>query len=119
VVVHIRNSQRDTLGPGGVNSVVNDLFAPVQTIVGAYGKQTDVNNKRLEHYLALHAMDWFEINLFSERCVPEYYPMSWVMSKAVRDSMAVRLRTEPRLNALIALLNAGDGGISPQRRQER
>lgn len=98
VVLHISNGDPGPTEPQRVNSVVNDLLAPVQTIVGAYGQQTDVNNQQLARYLANHQEAWVEINLFRERTKnerPEYYPMSWMMSQAPADSMRQRARSHP------------------------
>lgn len=98
VVIHISNGDNASKEPERVNSVVNDLFAPVVTIIGAYGEQTDVNNQRLARYLRNNGDPWVELNLFMERTqhqTPEYYPMSWVMSQVAADSMQVRAWTHP------------------------
>ncbi|HOY28826.1 MAG TPA: hypothetical protein PLR96_07615 [Flavobacteriales bacterium] len=103
IVLHISNGDPRETDPAPVNSVVNDLLAPVVTIVGAYGEQTDVNNQRLARYLANQDHAWVELNLF-KGVDGEYYPMSWVMSQAPADSMRMRARTHPAVQQWGAIM---------------
>jgi hypothetical protein len=106
IVVHISNGDPKDKKIPRVNSVVNDLLAPVETMVGAYGQQTDVNNQRLQRYLANNGGTWVEFNLFNEKSPKDsqYWPMSWVMSQAVADSMAQRVQQLDELNSLATSL---------------
>lgn len=100
IVLHISNGLPNDTVPGPVNSVLNDLFAPVVTIAGAYGQQTDVNNLRLQRYMSNRSWTWVEVNLFKKN-TPAYYPMSWVMSRAPRDSMRARVENDPDIEELV------------------
>ncbi len=100
IVLHISNGDPGERIPGPVNSVLNDLLAPVVTIAGAYGQQTDVNNQRLDRYITDRQWPWYEVNLFKKNTAA-YYPMSWVMSAAPRDSMRARVREHPELLRLV------------------
>ncbi len=104
IVLHISNGDPGERIPGPVNSVLNDLLAPVVTIAGAYGQQTNVNNLRLDRYITDRQWPWYEVNLF-KKDTPAYYPMSWVMSAAPRDSMRARVREHPELRTLVERLN--------------
>lgn len=92
-VMHISN------GFGGegllkkVNPFVNDLAAPLQTLMGSYGVQTTINDSRLKNYLRrLYGNDlhYKPINLYRPR-EPLKYSMNWVISGRTLDSMDKRL----------------------------
>ncbi|HMN07031.1 MAG TPA: hypothetical protein PKD45_15050 [Flavobacteriales bacterium] len=106
IVLHISNGLPNDTVPGPVNSVLNDLLAPVVTIAGAYGQQTDVNNLRLQRYMDNSSWAWYEVNLFKKH-TPAYYPMSWVMSRAPRDSMRARVKNDPDIGLLATRLMGG------------
>lgn len=100
VVLHISNGDPRDREPERVNPVVNDLLAPVVTIVGAYGEQTDVNNQRLARHLRNQRFTWVELNLFRDSLpadVYEYYPMSWVMSQEPAARMQQRAQDHPAI----------------------
>lgn len=66
-----------------VNPLVNDLAAPVKTLIGAYGTQTIVNDRRLWNQLrVLYMMEkdhYIKLNLYDPK-IKVSYPMDWVMS---------------------------------------
>ncbi|HEY0976114.1 MAG TPA: hypothetical protein VGE21_01480 [Flavobacteriales bacterium] len=103
IVLHISNGDPREHQPERVNSVLNDLLAPAVTVVGAYGEQTDVNNLRLQRYLANSGSRWIEVNLFTG-LEDEYYPMSWVMSEYPAQRIIVRARRQPDMAKLVSEL---------------
>jgi hypothetical protein len=106
-VLHCTNAPQEESAVKKVHPVVNDLFAPVKTLLGSYSAQTDVNNLRLVRYLRSingGIPTYIKFNLYKEG-EAEKFPMNWVISKDHRLSMDDRLNNEPRLNQLIGLLN--------------
>jgi hypothetical protein len=76
-----------------VNPFVNDLASPLQTIMGAYGVQTTINDSRLKNYLrSMYGNDlhYKPINLYRPT-EPLKYSMNWVISGRTLDSMDKRL----------------------------
>lgn len=76
-----------------VNPFVNDLASPLQTIMGAYGVQTTINDSRLKNYLrSMYGNDahYKPINLYRP-AEPLKYSMNWVISGRTLDSMDKRL----------------------------
>jgi predicted acylesterase/phospholipase RssA len=113
-VIHITNSP---LGPPAiepVNSIVNDLFSPVKTLVGAYGTQTDVNDSRLKMYLKLLDTPRYDqrrfyknIDLYRAGLPPgSKFPMNWVISKYYLHKMDSLLVTSTQLNNLNSWINS-------------
>jgi hypothetical protein len=93
-VLHITN---DPTGGGEevlgrVNPLTNDLAAPIKTLVGSYGSQTSVNDSRLENFMINNFGfgHYTRINLY-EKDDKMSFPMNWVISKRVLDSMNARL----------------------------
>ena len=121
-VVHTRNSPLGEDPVKKVHPLVNDLLAPVKTLIGAYGTQTDVNNLRLKKYLLQTSggdSTYITFNLYrpDER---DRYPMSWAISKFNRDAMDARLDEHPKVRDFIDMLNKGDyGSLSLLGREER
>ena len=77
-----------------VNPLVNDLAAPIKTLMGAYGTQTSINDLRLSNYIK---NDTSQKN--SYRKIPLYryqdrsitYSMNWVISEQLLKAMNQRL----------------------------
>lgn len=107
IVLHISNGLANDAPPGPVNSVLNDLLAPVVTIAGAYGQQTDVNNLRLRRYMDNRSCAWYELNLFKKNTAA-YYPMSWVMSQVPRAGIRERVENDPDIERLATRLTGDD-----------
>jgi hypothetical protein len=105
-VIHITNDPLTDSQLSAVNPVVNDLAAPVKTLIGAYGTQTSVNDLRLKRYIkniyqAPTDTTYYKlISLYKEND-PMKYTMSWVISKHVLDAMNQRLYDNPELESLI------------------
>lgn len=121
VVIHLSNGDPCESHGSGMNSVLNDVLAPMMTIVGAYGKQTDVNNRRLKHFLDVRGAKWVEINLFQEselgivktikacESKKEYYPMSWALSDGPSKAMEERGRMHPEVGRWSGILDGWRG----------
>lgn len=116
-VIHTRNSPLYEEPVKKVHPLVNDLFAPVKTLIGAYGTQTDVNNLRLRKYLRQingGETGYISFDLYKpdER---DRYPMSWAISKVNREAMDARLEEHPGIDDFIGTMNRGDyGALSTQ-----
>jgi hypothetical protein len=92
-VIHITNGPEGELLVEKVNPFVNDLAAPMKTLMGAYMVQTNINDNRLKSYLRNHygnELHYKPINLF-RRSEPMKYSMNWVISRRTLDSMDARL----------------------------
>jgi hypothetical protein len=95
--------------PGGdpilhkVNPLVNDLAAPLQTLAGAYGSQTSVNDSRLKNYMLNNFGQghYIPFNLYKTMDKMSF-SMNWVISKRTLDSMNTRLEHSP---AVIKFIN--------------
>jgi hypothetical protein len=98
--------------PGGqpvlerVNPLTNDLAAPIVTLVGSYGTQTSVNDSRLENYMINNFGEnhYTRINLY-EKNDKMSFPMNWVISKRVLDSMNARLENSAVVKELWQKMN--------------
>jgi hypothetical protein len=92
-VMHISNGPEGDVLLKKVNPFVNDLAAPIQTLMGAYGVQTSINDSRLKNYLQNmygNGLHYKPINLYRPK-EPLKYSMNWVISKRTLDSMDKRL----------------------------
>jgi len=84
-----------------IQPLINDVAAPVLTLIGAFGTQTSVNDWRLIKYLGdLHRdtkdTGYYPMNLYSEINPNEQadtviFPMNWAISKHYIDKMKDRL----------------------------
>lgn len=92
-VMHISNGPEGDVLLKKVNPFVNDLAAPIKTLMGAYGVQTSINDSRLKYYLQNmygNGLHYKPINLYRPK-EPLKYSMNWVISKRTLDSMDQRL----------------------------
>ena len=84
--------------PGGdpilhkINPLVNDLAAPLQTMVGSYASQTSINDSRLKSYMLNNFGEghYIPFNLYKVKDKMSF-SMNWVISKRTLDSMNTRL----------------------------
>jgi hypothetical protein len=106
VVVHITNSP-----VGGsqtvdkVHPLSNDLMAPLTTIVGSYGTQTDVNNSRLQRHLELTYQDsthYQLANLYYGDTSRTKFPMNWSISDYYLKKMNHQLSQSEQVKNLIS-----------------
>jgi hypothetical protein len=114
VVIHIKNSAPRADGFTKIHPFKNDFFAPIVTIAGTYGSQTEVNDSRLRDYVyslnkndttftATGLNEYFDVNLYTND-PKEHYPMNWVISKSVLAKMNTRLNRQDTLRKLISAL---------------
>jgi hypothetical protein len=92
-VMHISNGPEGDILLKKVNPFVNDLAAPLKTLMGSYGVQTSINDSRLKNYLRNlygNELHYKPINLYRPR-EPLKYSMNWVISGRTLDSMDQRL----------------------------
>lgn len=83
-LIHLRNSPLDTPEVADIHPLINDLTAPLLTVLGTYSSQTDVNNQRLINFLKKidpttpgHKIS-LELNLYVKNDTT--YPINWVIS---------------------------------------
>lgn len=103
-VLHITNDPNPDGDPllNKVNPIVNDLAAPLQTLAGAYGSQTSVNDSRLKNYIVNNVgmNNYHRLNLYQENDKMGF-SMSWVISKRTRDTMDFRVKTSSSIKVLL------------------
>ena len=107
-IVHITNKTEQKIERGKTHPLVNDLAAPIKTILGSYSSQTDFNNLRLQKYLLeiyKHENTYHTINLYKEG-EEDRYPMNWSISSQSLNSINSRLANHESIEALINLILA-------------
>jgi hypothetical protein len=106
-ILHIANSPDEGIELKKVNPLINDLAAPVKTLLGAYGTQTTVNDNRLINLMRYHFPKdtlYRKINLY-EGGENLNYPMNWVISQKLLDSMRTSLDRNKEVKKIINKLN--------------
>ena len=102
-VLHATNSPQGNAVLHTVNPLVNDLAAPVKTLVGAYGTQTIVNDLRLWNQLKVmypgKEEHYIKLNLYGRKNEISY-PMDWVISDSALIAIKLRLYTNPEIGKL-------------------
>ena len=107
-VLHATNATQDEPAVDKVHPIVNDLFAPVKTLLGAYASQTHVNNSRLSRYLNSFpegSAAYIRFNLYRPG-EQDNIPMNWVISREYLKRMDDRIESDSILNNLTNKLNA-------------
>ena len=99
IKMYVIHAQNGWAGGGTINKVhpvINDLAAPVLTLIGAYGTQTSVNDWRLIKYLEgiyQNPKDtgYMAVNLYrpltDSTKTKEEFPMNWVISNYYINKM--------------------------------
>ena len=104
-VIHITNSPVSADILNRVNPLRNDLMAPILTLVGSYGTQTDVNDSRLQKYLQLLYVDTAHYKLadlyYNINHDTLSFPMNWSISKYYQTKMNQQLDTSLQIKQLI------------------
>ncbi len=98
-VLHATNSPQGDSFLNTVNPLVNDLAAPVKTLIGAYGTQTIVNDQRLWNQLKVmypNENHYIKLNLYDHK-INISYPMDWVISDSALAAIKRRLYTDPEI----------------------
>jgi hypothetical protein len=106
-ILHIANSPNEGVPLEKVNPMINDLAAPVKTLLGAYGTQTIVNDNRLLNLLKYYFPNdtlYRKINLYDDGGNPNY-SMNWVISEKLLDSMNTSLIRNKELKKMINKIN--------------
>ena len=109
-VIHTTNAPKGESPVKKVHPLVNDLAAPISTLLGSYSTQTHVNNLRLMRYLLqINKGDttYIPFNLYEDGEMDQY-PMNWVISRANLDKMNARLARYAKLDRFIDALNRKD-----------
>jgi hypothetical protein len=90
--------------------MINDLGAPIKTILGSYSSQTDINNLRLSKNLQdIYQSDEYYtvLNLYKKN-QEELYPMNWSISSHSLKKIKERLNKNEELDHLIKKINNKD-----------
>lgn len=101
-VIHISNQADEKNKIRKIHPLVNDLAAPIKTIMGSYTSQTDFNNLRLYKYLLeLYDGDttYHTINLYQQG-ETDFFPMNWSLSNQSLQKMNNRLKQNEQINEL-------------------
>jgi hypothetical protein len=101
-VIHISNQADGKNKIRKIHPLVNDLAAPIKTIMGSYASQTDFNNLRLYKYLLeLYDGDttYHTINLY-QKGETDFFPMNWSISNQSLQKMNKRLKENVQINEL-------------------
>ncbi|MFM1969374.1 MAG: hypothetical protein RL152_751 [Bacteroidota bacterium] len=107
-IVHITNKTEQKVERGKIHPLVNDLAAPIKTILGSYTSQTDFNNLRLQKYLLeiyKNEDTYHTINLYKEG-EEDRYPMNWSISTQSLSSINKRLTNHQSMEELIKFIQA-------------
>jgi hypothetical protein len=102
-VVHITNQPETEKKITKTHPLVNDLAAPVKTILGSYASQTDINNLRLLKYLVgIYSGDstYHYVNLY-KKGEDDIYPMNWSISNGSLKKMNLRLIEHEMIDAVV------------------
>lgn len=101
-LLYISNSSEELTGSKAIHPVLNDLAAPLLTVLGTYSSQTEINNQRLITFMRnLRTQKNFfynknsdgyykQINLYTQNDTIDY-PMNWVISNYNLRRMDKRL----------------------------
>ena len=106
-VIHISNQIEVEKKFTKVHPMINDLVAPIKTILGSYSSQTDINNLRLSKNLQdIYRSDEYytELNLYKKN-QSEFYPMNWSISSQSLEKIKERLNKNEELDNLIRKIN--------------
>ena len=101
-VIHISNQADVRKKINKIHPLINDLAAPIKTIMGSYSSQTDFNNMRLYKYLLeLYKDDttYHTINLY-KKGESDFFPMNWSISDQSIIKMNNRLKENDQIKTL-------------------
>lgn len=88
-VVHLRNSPLKEKIYKKVPPLLNDLAAPLITLMGSYGAQTNFNDHRLKIFLEQQNGIYRSVNLYKNSA--DEYPMNWSLSNVAIKKMDARM----------------------------
>jgi len=107
-IVHITNQSEVNEITRKTHPLVNDLAAPIKTILGSYASQTDYNNFRLEKYVSeiYGSKEYYHtINLY-KKGEADTYPMNWSISAQSLQNINKRLNRNETIEAFIQTIQA-------------
>lgn len=112
-IIQITNSPQGSVPLKPIGPFVNDLMAPLITIMGAYDMQTTVNDRRFITYIQdlqksaqnypFRGYEYLPVHLYNDPAIPGDtlssgpYIMNWFISDSVLHLMDARLARQPRL----------------------
>lgn len=101
-IIHIVNDSFDETVLGRVNPLVNDLAAPITTLMGSYGQQTSINDLRMQRFIKyyLSRAEYLPISLYRQ-AEDSAYSMNWYMSQITRERINRRLDSNSHITDLI------------------
>jgi predicted acylesterase/phospholipase RssA len=94
-----------------VNPLINDLAAPVKTLIGAYSSQTSTNDQRLINYLETsfgNTKHYRTIPLYRYQDRSITYSMNWVISGRLLKAMDARLNEKEIKDKLKSIMSEID-----------
>lgn len=105
-VIHLANSTPRKFVSRRIHPLVNDLGAPILTLVASRGGHTSVNNDRLNKYLQSiqpnDSLAYRKLSLYGQQQeVKEEYPMNWVISAYNRQRMQAQKSESEALQAVL------------------
>jgi hypothetical protein len=102
-VIHISNQIEAEKKFTKVHPIINDLGAPIKTILGSYSSQTDINNLRLSKNLQdiYHSDEYYTVLNLYKKNQSEVYPMNWSISSHSLEKIKERLNKNEELDKLI------------------
>ncbi len=106
-VIRVYNKGASYANTNRVHPLVNDLNAPVKTLLGSYRSHTGYSNLNLKRYLLqIYSNEdtYHDINLF-RRDEKSHYPLNWAISKQSIDSIQIRLENHQVIQELIRSIN--------------
>jgi predicted acylesterase/phospholipase RssA len=118
-VLHITNTDPKKINTERIHPMINDMLAPIKTLMGSYGAQTTVNDQRLKNYLhstcskTIHdschhysSIDLYDnagfIILKNNDTIQPKYSMNWVISDFQRNSMNQSLQNNKDFHKICA-----------------
>ncbi len=107
-VIHISNQIETEKKFTKVHPIINDLGAPIKTILGSYSSQTDINNLRLSKNLQdiYHSDEYYTVLNLYKKNQSEVYPMNWSISSLSLEKIKERLNKNEELDKLIRTINS-------------
>jgi predicted acylesterase/phospholipase RssA len=107
-VVHISNKGDALLENGRIHPLINDLAAPIKTILGSYRSLTGFSNMRLQKYLQeiyKNKNTYHIINLYNVG-EQSHYPLNWTISRQSLDSINGRLQSNKAIKSLVQFIKS-------------
>ena len=92
-----------------IQPIMNDIAAPILTLVGAFGTQTSVNDWRLRQYMKeIHRNSgdsgYYPMNLYTNADSDIEFPMNWAISNYYIKKMDEQLGKDGDVKAVINML---------------